>query len=48
MKKIQALILELCSLPNSFCSFPTEKTKIPLHMLTQYELTHIAIYTNVS
>jgi len=32
--KLLAFNYENCSLPNTNCSFPTEKTKLPLGMLT--------------
>jgi len=38
------LIKEFCSLPNSFFSFPSELTKIPLRELTHAELTHAGVF----
>jgi len=50
-----ALGVEFCSLPNCFCSFPNEMTKMPLRELThasvnlqilQRELSHVFIICN--
>jgi len=37
-KKLQAMEWEFCSLPNTFCSFPTEIPKILMR-----ELTHASV-----
>ena len=34
LKSSIQLFIELCSLPNRNCSHPTEKTKMPLRMLS--------------